>query len=114
MAALAFCVMVWLSTFPPPQAGEDEAAAAGEVQFAAVREIVELRCALCHAAEPAWEGMAGAPKGVRLESEAEIHRQAREIYLQAARSHAMPPGNITDISLEERRQLAAWFETGGG
>ena len=36
---------------------------------------------------------------------------AREIYLQAGRSHAMPPGNITDLSPEERKLLVAWYET---
>jgi uncharacterized membrane protein len=33
----------------------------------------------------------------------EIARHAREIYLQAGVSHAMPPGNITDVPPEERR-----------
>ena len=41
----------------------------------------------------------------------EIAAHAREIYLQAGRSHAMPPGNITDLSDEDRRLLVAWFET---
>jgi uncharacterized membrane protein len=36
---------------------------------------------------------------------------AREIYLQAGRSHAMPPGNITDMTLEERKMLVAWYES---
>ncbi len=108
-AAAAFCVIVWLSTYPPHPSKRNEASQAA-ADFEAVREIVEVRCALCHAAEPGWEGMATAPKGVHLESDGDIRRQARDIYLQAARSHAMPPGNITDISALERRQLAQWYE----
>ncbi len=110
-AAAAFCVIVWLSTYPPHPSKRNEASQAA-ADFEAVREIVEVRCALCHAAEPGWEGMATAPKGVHLESDGDIRRQARDIYLQAARSHAMPPGNTTDISALERRQLAQWYEAG--
>ena len=110
-AAAAFCVIVWLPTYPPHPSKRNEASQAA-ADFEAVREIVEVRCALCHAAEPGWEGMATAPKGVHLESDGDIRRQARDIYLQAARSHAMPPGNITDISALERRQLAQWYEAG--
>jgi len=54
---------------------------------------------------------------VKLETDAQIAAHAREIYLQAGRSHAMPPGNITAITPEERKVLAAWYESavsGGG
>lgn len=46
-----------------------------------------------------------------LESDAEIAAHAREIYIQAGRSHAMPPGNVTDMTTDERQLLAAWFES---
>ena len=45
-----------------------------------------------------------------LENDAAIADHAREIYLQAGRSHAMPPGNVTQITPEERALLVAWFE----
>ena len=41
------------------------------------------------------KGIYQAPKGVMLETDAAIADHAREIYLQAGRSHAMPPGNVT-------------------
>ena len=63
--------------------------------FAAVADTVRGRCSMCHAAEVFWPGLHRAPKGVILETDAEIAAQAREIYLQAGRSHAMPPGNVT-------------------
>jgi len=66
---------------------------------------------MCHAAEPLWEGMAAAPKGVRLESDAEIAEHAREIYLQAGITHAMPPANVTYIEPDERAVLAAWYRS---
>ena len=69
---------------------------------------------MCHAAEPSYEGIRRAPKGVMLESDAEIAAHAREIYLQAGRSHAMPPANVTEITADERALLVAWFESAVG
>jgi len=57
--------------------------------FDEVHDIVLGRCSMCHAAEPAWEGLLWAPKGVRLETEGQIARAAREIYLQAGVSHGI-------------------------
>ncbi len=45
-----------------------------------------------------------------LENDAEIAEHAKEIYLNAGRSHAMPPGNVTQITPEERALLVAWYE----
>ena len=79
--------------------------------FEAVSETIMGRCSMCHAAEPFWEGIAHAPKNVRLETDADIARHAREIYIQAGRSHAMPPGNITYVEPEERALIVAWYES---
>ena len=75
--------------------------------------IVQGRCAMCHALEPTWEGMIVPPKGVVLQTKDEIARQAVEVYLQAARSHAMPPANLSGITEEERGVLRRWFEEAG-
>ena len=66
---------------------------------------------MCHAEEPGWEGIIAPPKGVILETDSQIAAHAREIYLQAGRSHAMPPANVSGITDEERRLLASWYET---
>ncbi len=65
------------------------------------------RCAMCHAKEPGWEGIIAPPKGVVLDTDRDIAAHAREIYLQAGRSHAMPPANVTGVSEEERQLLAS-------
>jgi uncharacterized membrane protein len=82
------------------------------VEFAQIEAIISSRCSMCHAAEPLWPGIASAPKGVRLDDADHIRQYATLIDLYAVRSHAMPPGNVTDISLEERDQLAAWVAAG--
>jgi uncharacterized membrane protein len=68
---------------------------------------------MCHAREPLWAGLGVAPKGVLLEHDGDIARQARAIELQAVRSRAMPPGNVTQITPEERRVLAVWLGVAG-
>ncbi len=118
VTAILFVIIAWLSTVPKVLTGdrEDQAASvhaapyAASAHFEAVRDTVLGRCSMCHAAEPVWEGIHRAPKAVMLDTDAEIAAHAREIYLQAGRSHAMPPGNVTEITPEERRLIVAWFE----
>ena len=38
--------------------------------------------------------------------------QAKATGLYAVRSNAMPPGNVTEMTGEERATLAAWIEAG--
>lgn len=76
---------------------------------APVVDIIVSRCSMCHAAEPAWDGIHVAPKGVILDSEETIRRQAEAIRLHAVLTHAMPPNNITEMPVEERRAVAAWL-----
>jgi uncharacterized membrane protein len=118
ITALLFVAIMWLSTAPKVLTGEDETALAptferfkADQHFAKAAETISTRCSMCHAAEPAWEGIISAPKGVHLDSENGIAMLAREIYLQAARSHAMPPGNVTEMTPEERKLLVAWYES---
>ena len=114
-AAVIFIIIMWLSTVPAALTGEEKISATAErfmasSHFPAVTDTVMGRCAMCHAAEPGWEGLHRAPKGVAFETEGQIAEHAREIYLQAGRSHAMPPGNVSGITQEERALLVAWFE----
>ena len=75
-----------------------------------VEEIVTGRCAMCHAAEPVWTGMASPPKGVLLDTPAAIALNAPLIHLQAVQTGAMPPNNITEMTRDERLLLAAWLD----
>jgi uncharacterized membrane protein len=73
-----------------------------------VADIVIGRCAMCHAAAPFWEGIQIAPKGVMLDTPDAIARWKEAIRLHSVLTHAMPPNNITGMTIEERRQVAAW------
>jgi uncharacterized membrane protein len=112
VAAAGMALIVVLSAGGPSH-GERAAVAPGqEVTFADVESIVLSRCSMCHAAEPLWPGIAAPPKGVMLDHPELIRLQAREIYLQAAASDAMPPANVTELEPEERGMLAAWYQAG--
>ncbi|MEL7104934.1 MAG: urate hydroxylase PuuD [Pseudomonadota bacterium] len=112
-----FIVIMWLSTQPMYDVEEEAAlpdhlapivASAG---FEDVESIVLGRCSMCHAAEPSYGPWHWPPKGVRLDTQAEIARHAREIYLQSGRTHAMPPGNITWMEEAERAKIIAWYRS---
>ena len=76
--------------------------AAQPVSFARVAPIVRQRCAVCHAG-------VSAPSGVRLETRAQIEARAADIERQAVKTRAMPPGNSTGMTDDERALLAAWI-----
>jgi uncharacterized membrane protein len=74
-----------------------------------VVDVVISRCSMCHAAEPVWDGIPVAPKGVRLDAPESITRNKEEIYMQAVLTRAMPPNNVTDMPDSERRVLQDWI-----
>nr|WP_323780214.1 urate hydroxylase PuuD [Amylibacter sp.] len=119
VTVVLFIVIAWLSTAsgwngeydtvenqPLTKYEQKYASADG---FDTVHDIVMGRCSMCHAREPAWEGMHWAPKGVYLETPNDIARAARQIYLQAGVTHAMPPANITYLPDADRVKIVKWF-----
>ncbi len=122
VTALLFIAIMWLSTAPmykPLEEAEAQPLTPYEQKFAAAdgfeeaHDIVLGRCSMCHAREPVWEGILWAPKGVLLETEGDIARNAKQIYLQAGVSHAMPPANVTFMEPEDRDALIRWFRNAG-
>jgi uncharacterized membrane protein len=114
VAAVLFVVVIWLSTVPKILAGEPKVSQAAQpfmtaAGFNTVRDTVIERCSMCHSAEPVWPGMIHAPKDVRLDTAEAIAAHARLIYLQAGASHAMPPGNVTEVTPDERAEIVAWY-----
>lgn len=110
--AVAAAGMVAVALLSAAGPRETKTGAAPAPRFAAVEDIVLSRCSMCHAPEPVWDGIGVAPKGVMLDTADRIRAHAREIEINAVRSHAMPPGNVTDMSADERATLAAWLAAG--
>ena len=120
--AVLFIAIMWLSMAPLEQQSYEESEARAltptETVFAEaegfdeVADIVLGRCSMCHTREPGWDGIHRAPKNVLLETRPEIAAAARQIYIQAGVSHAMPPANISWMEPEERAKIVAWYRAG--
>ena len=114
---------LWKSSLPGPyadNAGQDAVSQKADTDprtlafmeadgFEMAQEIVLGRCSMCHMTQPVWEGLSRAPKGVVLDTPLDIARHARDVYLQAAASRAMPPGNVTWMEPSERLVLRDWY-----
>jgi uncharacterized membrane protein len=123
LTALLFIAIAWLSTAPLRDTYEEAEARpltsyeqkfAQNVHFEAALDTVIGHCSMCHAREPGWEGINIPPKGVVLETAADVARHAQEIYLQAGVSHAMPPPNAIPMDRETRAILVAWYRDARG
>jgi len=114
-----FIAVSWLSSIQPPEEAETDAAALTPSQqkfasangFQEVHDIVLGRCSMCHAQEPFYDGIHWAPKGVLLENEAQIVAYAKQIFLQAGITHAMPPANVSFMEPYERKKIADWYRS---
>jgi uncharacterized membrane protein len=95
-----------------PDAAGPASSGGTAVEFARVADIIERRCTPCHSSEPTHEGVSTAPAGVRFETAAQIAAQADAIRRQAVDSRAMPLGNVTGMTDEERELLGTWIEQG--
>jgi uncharacterized membrane protein len=116
---LLFLGVIILSTFGLEHDGEadEDAALTGTALvmaraqgFEEVHEIVLGRCSMCHAREPFWDGIRTAPKGVLLETEADLARQAEAVFMHAGLTDAMPPANVTFMEPEDRAAIRRWFK----
>ncbi len=71
--------------------------------------IVRKHCVMCHAVKPTHESFQNAPKNVTLETIAEIRKHAVAIYTQTVQTKAMPLGNQTAMTDDERSALGRWL-----
>jgi len=123
VTVMLFLLIAWLSTQPGMDSYEEAEArplTAIEAQFAnaagfdAAYDTVIGNCSMCHAREPVWGNMHWPPKGIVLETESDIARHARLVYLQAGVSHAMPPPNAIQMAPEARAEIIAWYRAATG
>ena len=67
-------------------------------------------CVACHAAKPAHPAFDKPPNGVTLETIADLRKYAQRIYAQTVQNKAMPFGNQTHMTDDERTALGAWLK----
>ncbi|MBX9591398.1 MAG: urate hydroxylase PuuD [Hyphomonadaceae bacterium] len=116
-ATVAILAAIWVSMLSNPAGrewlklkAERPVKAASTVSVPKeVDSIIASRCSMCHAAQPAWQGLATPPKGVVLETQAQIAHQKEAIRLFSVTTNAMPPNNITQMTPAERQTLGVWL-----
>jgi uncharacterized membrane protein len=86
-------------------------AVATPVDSAQVRLIVDHRCVPCHATNPTEPGFSAAPNGIILETMDEVLAHLPQVQQQLA-AHAMPLGNLTGMTEQERSTVLMWIGHG--
>jgi uncharacterized membrane protein len=97
-------------TLPKPVMPQAQAANAPVVKLVDIQPILQQRCVACHSAHPTLMG--SAPAGVLFDTPQEISTNAKRLYEQAVVLKAMPLGNVTKMTPDEREKIAAWFNSG--
>src|SRR5690349_19824609 len=100
LGAAVMTILIAAAPFSRALAGEDSEALA----------FVQKHCVMCHAARPTHESFQEAPKNIALETIADIKKHAATIFAQTVQTKAMPLGNQTGMTDEERATLAQWLK----
>ena len=123
VTVLLFIIIAWLSTanmWGTYADAEARGMTSYEEKFAQAdgfddaHDVVMGRCSMCHAREPSYsDSLLWAPRGILLDTPADIARNARAIYIQSGVSHAMPPANVTAMSDSDRAAIVRWYRNAG-
>jgi len=119
VTVILMIVIAWLSSVRPTDSYDDamtrdltpvEQHFASAEGFDVAYDTVIGNCSMCHAREPAWDGIRWAPKGIYLETPSDVARHADLIYLQAGITNAMPPPNAIQMDQTARETIIAWVK----
>ena len=108
LPAIAVVLLLGLAVVIAPKPAT---AVSGNITFAQVKSVLDVRCVGCHAARPTQDGFAQPPKGVVLETPEQIGQNAAKI-AETVGNRYMPIGNLTRMTDDERALVAAWFVQG--
>ena len=115
---LLFLLIIWLSSLTAGQPEDtDQANLPPSIQrfidadgFEDAFDVVMGNCSMCHSQFPGWDSIPWAPKGVHLETEAQVAFAAKQIYLHAGVTRAMPPPAASYMEAGDRAILVAWYK----
>jgi len=111
LPAVATVLLVGLAIAMAPSPSAT-GAAAREITFARVQPIIAERCTVCHAVQPTFPGFQQPPGGLALDTPEQIKAAAQRIHQQTIATPAMPIGNLTKMTDEERQLLGKWLAEG--
>lgn len=115
-AALGALTLVGLVVALAPKVGPvvtaRGAAAVHDPAGGGIESIVQERCVPCHSKTPSNRfGFAAAPNGVVFDTVNELRARAANVQ-EMLSSRAMPPGNVTGMTDEERGEILTWIAHG--
>ena len=97
--------LIWFSTWRPDQVEV-------EVTPSEALAIIVQHCSACHADSPTHASVDAAPGGASFDTVAGIRAHSNGILAQSVLSNAMPLGNETGMTAEERAKLGSWLRAG--
>jgi uncharacterized membrane protein len=106
LAGVAFALSPTQTAGPTHHPGPD-----ATPSFARIQSIIAVRCTGCHAANPTQPGFSTPPNGVLLDTPDHILSHVIQMHEQLA-TRAMPLGNITRMTEDERAQMLSWIQNG--
>jgi uncharacterized membrane protein len=83
-----------------------------KVTYKDVDSILKERCTTCHSSNPTYPDIDAAPLGVKFDSAQLVVNFSQKIKAMAIDSDTMPPGNVTNITDQERKIIKSWIEAG--
>lgn len=83
----------------------------GPVAFAEANAIMQRRCVACHSATPTDPRFPAPPAGIMFDTPEQIAARVERIRVQVS-AKAMPLGNATKMTAEERATLIRWIDQG--
>ena len=114
VAMVAIVALIFISKPPATISNSTDKGSVGteHIPFALVRTIFDQRCVSCHSAKTTDDVFKTAPKGVMFDNDKWIQAFAPVIKIQVVTTNAMPLGNKTGITPEERIILGRWIDEG--
>lgn len=109
-AAAAAALFAVIGTSLPPHALFETGGSAPA--YTEVSAIVSNRCLRCHSAHPTDDVFKTTPKGLIFATADDLRKNAQQIRLMAVQTKAMPLGNKTGMTDEERTVLGRWLDAG--
>jgi len=110
LAAVVFAVLI-VTLMPAASTTATAIQSSKADDFTRVQHIVQQRCTTCHSPTPTQPGFVAPPKGVELDTPDKIlvHLAAMQ---QQLTTRAMPVGNLTGMTDDERADVLDWMQRG--
>lgn len=113
-AALGAVALIVMVVAMAPRVGSMGmgAAVAHDPAGSGIESIVQERCVPCHSERPSPRfGFSAPPNGVMFDTANELRARRADVQ-EMLSSRAMPPGNATGMTDEERAEILSWIAHG--